>query len=342
MVLTLFHQTEHLGCLFSGNLGEFCIFELNQGILMFCILFLAILVWFSMLGMSIDLFDVSIWLSMPSVTSMLWFASPVARCVLTSSPWLILAVSALFDTFEASVWAPEPSVRPLDPSSPFPGPSALPVCICMPPRHTHGISPLPRLSDWIDIVTSISGSFGVSTGSAPWPGLTSAMPSCWQHSAAALSMLACLPIPLLWPFDLLDLPLRYTVHFPLSGSPFAIGMFSFVFPLHDDFLHSKIWFLEAVCLHAPFHHTCRLCKPSPPGLCPVQPSLSQCPWFWLVWPFRSCTLLSQCYPLPPACTYLACHQLAALVSVAGSFTAQFVFCAACLQVQQVSSLHTWC
>ncbi|KIM64913.1 hypothetical protein SCLCIDRAFT_23272 [Scleroderma citrinum Foug A] len=87
----------------------------------------------SMCGKSQFPLDVSMWPPRQSITSMLRFASPMPRYVPVLSLSLILAVSALLDTFKASAQALDTSALPFKTSTPHPGLFPSSACQCMPP-----------------------------------------------------------------------------------------------------------------------------------------------------------------------------------------------------------------
>ena len=150
---------------------------------------------------------------------MLHFEPPAPRYVPALSLWLILAILALFDSSDMSVWPIDTSNWPL-------GRLVSPACQHMPPRYMQAFpSPSSVYSSTVMVRRCIS-LFGVSLCSTSQP---ASLPISSTHAPSSVPALS-------WPsnstpFKSVVSPLGYAVHSPSSGSPFAIGTFLFAFSL---------------------------------------------------------------------------------------------------------------
>ena len=86
---------------------------------------------------------------------------------------------------DTSVWPLDISACPFDASTRHPGPFMSSACQCMLARRTHGISLLHGVSNSMDMVTSVLGSFGVH---ASFWGIECPLELCVQPLAATSEM----------------------------------------------------------------------------------------------------------------------------------------------------------
>jgi len=183
--------------------------------------------------------------------------SRVVSIVAALSPWLTSTISAVYNIFRVFIQPFDSSAWPLDISIRCPGLFVLSAQILMPPRHMHVIVLLlPRTFSLMNIVTSVSGSFGVVVSLC-----VTTMPNSGSYLVTPVASQLCSSTPV---------ALTYSGHgraviLPLSTT---LGLIPVQSLLHLTVYPALMWVLRALNISSTLYHFHRT-WPSPNSGCPL-------------------------------------------------------------------------